>query len=274
MPATSTATEKSASKVSRQDLDELVKECLPSVRFLAARLASRVPSRVDLDDLVQAGMIGLLQSADRFDPERGIKFQTFASRRIQGAMLDYLRSLDWKPRSVRSRNRKLEKACRDAEQRLGGRATEEDVAEEIGISIPELEQWMDESAQLPFLDVWDEPSLKESLDSLADPSDSPEELLAKVQMHDALLHTINRLPKNERLVLSLYYYEQLTMQEIGGVLGVKQARVSQLHGQAILRLRKRLDLINQENKKPSANSMEIQRPSFAAPVMAQVGSSA
>ena len=246
--------------LTREKLDELVTESLPAVRYLASRLASRVPSGVDIDDLMQAGMIGLLQSADRFDPERGIKFQTFASRRIQGAMLDYLRSLDWKPRSVRSRNRVVEKASRDAEQRLGGRASEEDVAKEIGISIQELERWMDSSAQAPSGDLPDELALQDSLEALADPADSPEEVLAKVQMHDVVADAINRLPKNERLVLSFYYYDQLTMQEIGEVLGVKQARVSQLHGQAILRLRKRLDQsLRRGGKAPAVSVVDEER---------------
>lgn len=221
-------------------LDELVNQSLPAVKFLASRLVSRIPYGVELDDLVQAGVIGLLQSADRFDPTRGVKFQTYANRRVQGAMLDYLRSLDWKPRSVRNRNRKLEQAFHDAGQRLGTRATEEDVAEEIGISIQELEQWMDAFSGTQPAVTGEEKSYALTLASLADPSESPEEALEKEQMRRVLVEAIEHLPKNERLVLSLYYYDQITMQEIGAVMGLRQARISQLHSQAVLRLRRRL----------------------------------
>ncbi len=235
-----TATATLPGRARRQQLSDIVNESLPTVRFLASRLASRIPPHVDVDDLVQVGLMGLLKSADRFDPRRGVKFQTYASRRVQGAMLDYLRSLDWKPRSVRTRRRKLEKAYHDAEQRLGGRASEEDVAQEIGISLPELESWMGNSVGSPAWSQTEECISEETLEQLADPAETPEAAMQKQEMRKTLVRAIERLPKNERLVLSLYYYEQLTMKEIGEMLGVRQARISQLHSQAVARLRNRL----------------------------------
>ena len=241
---------------SLQSLDEIVNESLPAVKFLAARLAWRVPPHVDVDDLIQVGIIGLLQSAERYDPQRGVKFQTYANRRIQGAMLDYLRSLDWTPRSVRRRSRLMEKAYLDASQRLGTQPAVEDVAQEIGVGVAELEQWMQASTLHSSRDQREELSSTEYLARAADPSDSPEAAWEKEQMRTVLIRAIDRLPENERLVLSLYYYEELTMQEIGQLLGVKQARVSQLHSQAARRLRKALERSNRTNREreiPSAS---------------------
>ena len=123
-------------------VQEMVDNSLPGVRYLANRIASRLPAHVDVEDLIQVGMVGLLQSVDRYDPDRGVKFQTYANRRIEGAMLDYLRSLDWRPRSVRRRGRELEQAMASAEQRLGESASQEELAEEMGVSAAELDQWI------------------------------------------------------------------------------------------------------------------------------------
>ncbi|MBI2817067.1 MAG: FliA/WhiG family RNA polymerase sigma factor [Acidobacteria bacterium] len=222
-----------------QQIQDVVAKSLPAVKFLASRLAARVPAAVEFDDLVQAGLVGLLQCADRFDPQRGVKFQTYANRRVQGAMLDYLRSLDWAPRSVRAKRRKLDQAVHTSEQRLGSNATQEDVAAEIGISIQELEQWTD-GAAVPQAAVASDEASSATLEAVADPADSPEDILEKRQMRYLLIQAIEALPHDERMVLSLYYYEQLTMQEIADVMGVRQARISQIHTQAISRLRNRI----------------------------------
>ena len=227
-------------------LDEMVHTSLPGVKFLANRLASRLPANVDVEDLVQVGVVGLLQSADRFDPRRGVKFQTYANRRVEGAMLDYLRSLDWRPRSVRQRNRNLKEAVAAVEQRLGDSATSDALAVEVGISAPELGQWMQ---ALLSSDPWTSSSFSEGspedgprdvLADLPDPADSPEAVVEREQMRKVMAEAVDRLPRKERVVLSLYYYEQLTMREIGEVMGVKQGRISQLHSQAIQRLRNRM----------------------------------
>ncbi|MBI4443092.1 MAG: FliA/WhiG family RNA polymerase sigma factor [Acidobacteria bacterium] len=227
-------------------MDQIVSESLPSVRFLANRLAFRLPAHVDKEDLVQVGLIGLIQSASRFDPRRGVQFQTYANRRVQGAMLDYLRSLDWKPRSVRRRGRHLAKASHSFQQRMGCCATSEELAAEIGITPPELHLWIREFSiqEAPMSPTLSENTAAEktrdAIATMADPKDSPETLLQKEQQAMMVKEAIDRLPGNERTVLGLYYYEQLPMKKIGELLGVKQARVSQLHRQALQRLRPRL----------------------------------
>ena len=246
MSLTVAVTPSPACPVAGDPLHEMVNTSLPGVRFLANRMASRLPAHVDVEDLIQVGLVGLLQSADRFDPERGIKFQTYANRRVEGAMLDYLRSLDWRPRSVRQRNRKLDEAFAAAEQRLGESATQEDIALEIGLSASELEQWMQDSASsgefhaVSFPEQNPEEGSRDLLAELADPADSPETTVEKEQMRQVLADAVDRLPAKERLVVSMYYYDQLTMKEIGQVLGVKQGRVSQLHSQGLARLQKRI----------------------------------
>jgi len=241
----------------------VVHTSMPGVKFLANRLANRLPAHIDVEDLVQVGLVGLLQSADRFDPQRGVKFQTYANRRVEGAMLDYLRSLDWRPRSVRCKKRRLEKAVSVVEQRLGESATQEEVAAEIGVSTQELQTWLQEA---PASEGWASGLLHEEksaqdipdpLAALADPADSPETAVEKEELGRVIAEAIQRLPQRERLVLSLYYYQQRTMQEIGKTLGVKQGRISQLHSQALRRLRDRMR---------SASGRLRSFPSASAPV--------
>jgi len=262
MSLTVAVTPSPAGPVAGDPMHEMVHTSLPGVRFLANRMASRLPAHVDVEDLIQVGLVGLLQSADRFDPERGVKFQTYANRRVEGAMLDYLRSLDWRPRSVRQRNRRLDEAFAAAEQRLGESATQEEVALEIGVSASELEQWMQDSASsgefhaVSFPEHNPEEGSRDLLAELADPGDCPETTVEKEQMRRVLADAVDRLPVKERLVVSMYYYEQRTMKEIGEVLGVKQGRVSQLHSQAIARLQKRI--ATAARKQPQAKP--LQRP--------------
>ena len=227
-------------------LEETMNESLEGVKFLAGRLANRLPAHVDVEDLVQVGLLGLLQSARRFDSRRGVKFQTYANRRVHGAMLDYLRSLDWRPRSVRKRSRRLAQAVAAVEQRTGETASEEELAIEMGMSSPELRRFMEdyssrgEHAAISNFDRAGEENSEDLLALIADPADSPETRVEKTEMRVRLAEAIERLPKNERAVCSLYYFEQKTMKEIGRRLGVKQARVSQLHSQALRRLRLRM----------------------------------
>ena len=246
MAATQVAPAGLAGNIPSNRMDQIVSESLPAVQFLAKRLAIRLPAHVDKEDLVQVGLIGLIQSASRFDPRRGVQFETYANRRVQGAMLDYLRSLDWRPRSVRRRGRRLAKACHSLQQRLGCCATAEDLAAEIGITPPELHLWIQEFSiqeahMTPTLsESTAEEKTRDAIATIVDPKDSPETLLQKEQQAEMVKEAIDRLPDNERTVLGLYYYEQLPMKKIGELLGVKQARVSQLHRQALQRLRPRL----------------------------------
>ena len=227
-------------------LEQTLNDSLAGVKFLAGRLANRLPAHVDVEDLIQVGLMGLLQCAQRYDSDRGVKFQTYANRRVQGAMLDYLRSLDWRPRSVRKRSRRLAQAVATVEQRTGETASEEELAAEMGMSSPELRVWIqDYCSRGEHSTIHANPRRMEEnpedlLSRIADPADSPEAAVEKTELRQRLSQTIEKLPENERIVLTLYYYEQQTMREIGRCLGVKQARVSQLHSQALRRLRLRL----------------------------------
>lgn len=227
-------------------LEQTLGTCMESVRFLAVRLANRLPAHVDVEDLIQVGLMGLMQCAHRYDSHRGVKFQTYANRRVQGAMLDYLRSLDWRPRSVRKRSRRLAQAVAAVEQRTGESASEEMLAEEMGMSSSELRAWLQdycsrgEHSALHAHERAGEDSSEDLLALIADPGDSPEIAVVKRELRARLAQAIEHLPQTERTVLTLYYYEQRTMREIGRRLGVKQARVSQLHSQAVRRLRLRM----------------------------------
>lgn len=236
-------------------LEKLVAEAADSVRFLANKLASRLPAHVDVEDLYQMGMIGLLQSVDRFDASRGIKFQTYANRRVQGAMLDYLRSLDWRPRSVRRRNREIAVAVSTVEQRLGGMATTEDITAEMGISAEEYNTWLAEGSlpragEFTHSDSNSSAAAEDFISTIPDSAASPEQTVVNDQMQAVLAEAIEYLPENERIVMQLYYYEQVPMRDIGKQLGVKQARVSQLHSQALRRLRLRM-----KNNRPFGTPM-------------------
>jgi RNA polymerase sigma factor FliA len=232
--------------VSNDMLEQTMNESMAGVKYLAGRLANRLPAHVDVEDLVQVGLMGLLQCVQRFDSDRGVKFQTYANRRVQGAMLDYLRSLDWRPRSVRKRSRRLAQAVAAVEQRTGESACEEDLAAEMGMSSPELRQWLQdycsrgEHATINFSDRGGDECSDDLMALIADPADSPEAVVEKSELREKLAQAVENLPENERVVLTLYYFEQKTMREIGRSLGVKQARVSQLHSQALRRLRLRL----------------------------------
>jgi RNA polymerase sigma factor for flagellar operon FliA len=226
--------------------EQTLDECQAGVKYLAGRLANRLPAHVDVEDLIQVGLLGLLQCVQRFDARRGVKFQTYANRRVQGAMLDYLRSLDWRPRSVRKRSRRLAEAVAAVEQRTGASASEEELASEMGMTSTELRQWLadyssrGEHAAVTQFERGSDENPDDLLALIADPADSPETQVENKQLGEKLAEAIQRLPENERVVCSLYYFEQRTMKQIGRVLGVKQARVSQLHSQALRRLRLRM----------------------------------
>jgi RNA polymerase sigma factor FliA len=226
-------------------LENLVKEATEPVRYLANRLASRLPAHVDVEDLFQMGMIGLLQSVDRFDASRGIKFQTYANRRVQGAMLDYLRSLDWRPRSVRRRNREIAVAVSSVEQRLGAAASTEEITAEMGISSEEYNQWLaagslPRAGEFVHAEAHTSAAAEDFMNTIPDTGATPEQAVVNDQMLEVLAGAIEHLPENERIVMTLYYYEQVPMRDIGKQLGVKQARVSQLHSQALRRLQLRV----------------------------------
>jgi RNA polymerase sigma factor for flagellar operon FliA len=227
--------------------DRLILTYAPLVKYVAGRLGSGLPAHVDEGDLVSYGLLGLIGAIERYDPGRDIKFETYAIARIKGAIIDELRALDWVPRSVRSRAREIERAIADLEARLGTAPTDEQIAEKIGISVDELEESLTDIARssIAALDeLWsvsgegDQVSLMDTIEDESGPR--PEAALDETEMREALADAIARLPEREKLVVTLYYYEELTLREIGEVLGVTESRVSQLHTKAILRLKARL----------------------------------
>jgi RNA polymerase sigma factor FliA len=231
--------------------ERLVVAYSPMVKFVAGRLGAGLPSHVDDADLISYGLMGLIGAIERFEPERGIKFETFAMTRIRGAIIDELRSLDWVPRSVRSRAREIETAQAKLEHELQRAPTEAELAARLGISEDELQSSLLEIANSSVYaldELWtvsdssgDQVSL---LDTISDPrAEDPQESLASSEIKDRLTDAISSLPEREQLVVALYYYESLTLREIGEVLGVTESRVSQLHTKAVMRLKSGLQSV-------------------------------
>lgn len=208
------------------------------IKFIAERIASRLPTNIELDDLIGAGVIGLIDAFEKFDPTRGIQFKTYAELRIRGAILDSLRDLDWVPRSIRKRAKTLEATYNQLERRYGRPATEEEVAGEMGISLAELQSSLGEMQWLKITEIDKEDENGNYFFEIRDQSmPSPFEQYQESEVKAQLSQAIDRLPEKERQVVALYYLEELTMKEIGLVLGITESRISQLHNQAILRLR-------------------------------------
>jgi RNA polymerase sigma factor for flagellar operon FliA len=228
--------------------DRLILTYAPLVKFVAGRLGSGLPAHVDEGDLVSYGLLGLIGAIERYDPDRDVKFETYAIARIKGAIIDELRALDWVPRSVRSRAREIERAIAELEAKLGTAPTDEQIAEKIGVTVKELEDSLTDISRssIAALDeLWtisssggDQVALIDTIEDTEGPE--PQTELAQTELKEALGEAIARLPEREKLVVTLYYYEELTLREIGEVLGVTESRVSQLHTKAILRLKARL----------------------------------
>jgi RNA polymerase sigma factor for flagellar operon FliA len=227
--------------------DRLILTYAPLVKFVAGRLGSGLPAHVDEGDLVSYGLLGLIGAIERFDPDREIKFETFAIARIKGAIIDELRALDWVPRSVRARARDIERAIAELEKQLHRAPNDEEIADKLGLTQEELDGSLTEISRssIAALDeLWtasdggDQIALLDTIEDTLGPE--PQSALAETEMREALGESIARLPEREKLVVTLYYYEELTLREIGEVLGVTESRVSQLHTKAILRLKSRL----------------------------------
>ena len=221
--------------------DALVAQNAFLVKRIAYHLMSRLPPSVQVEDMIQAGMVGLLEAARQYDAGQGAAFETYAGIRIRGAMLDELRRYDWTPRSVHRKAREVAEAMRAIEARTGRDARDAEVAEQLGLSMDDYHQILKDAQCCRVFSIEE---LAESgdaaLESCADPSASPPEGLAKAGFADALAEAIAGLPERERLVVSLYYEEELNLKEIGEVLGVSESRVCQIQSQAMLRLRARM----------------------------------
>jgi RNA polymerase sigma factor for flagellar operon FliA len=220
----------------------------PLVKYVAGRMSSGLPAHVEEADLISYGLVGLISAIERFDPAREIKFETYAITRIKGAIIDELRSMDWVPRSVRARARELERANAKLENSLQRTPTDSEIAAELGITVDELNDSLiaiSHSSMVALDELWsvsdssgDQVSL---MDTIEDPdAPDPARSLDVGDLKDRIAESIARLPEREKLVIALYYYEQLTLREIGEVLGVTESRVSQMHTKAVLRLRSRM----------------------------------
>ncbi len=222
---------------------ELLTQYMPLVRRQALTLQVRLPASIELDDLIQAGMVGLLEALGRFDAAQGATFATFASQRIRGAMMDELRTRDWLPRSVRRSARAVDDAVRRLEQQLGRPPEEGEIARELEMPLSDYQQLLNDTNSgklLPFEELiadGGEPARD-------DTHRQPFEQLLDEQQRQTLIDAIEALPEREKLLMALYYQEEMNLKEVGAVLGVTESRVSQLHSQAVSRLRARLHETN------------------------------
>jgi RNA polymerase sigma factor FliA len=223
--------------------DDLILTYTPLIKYIAVRLAARLPAHVAVDDLISCGIIGLIDAIDKFDAAKDVQFKTYAEFRIRGAMLDELRSLDWVPRSIRRKVHDLEHACGEQEKRLGRPATDEEMAEVLGIDLDGFYRLLDETKAVSFLDIellreTDGSGTRDEVAFINE--EDPFAALNYTEVRDHLARAIGELPEKEKLTVSLYYYEELTMKEIGQVMGYTESRISQMHSKAMLRLRSKL----------------------------------
>ena len=221
--------------------DRVVLEHAELVKRIAYHLVSKMPPHVEVDDLIQAGMIGLLSAAQNFSADKGANFETYAGIRIRGAMLDEARKANWTPRSTFKNAKQVAEAIRLIENRTGRDAKAADVADALGVTIEEYHRMLESAASsrlMSFEQLAQDPERSRLLPE--SPDEGPEDALEDDQFRDALAEAIETLPEREQLVLSLYYDEELNLREIGEVLEVSESRVCQIHGQAVLRIRSRL----------------------------------
>ena len=228
-----------------QERERLILEHLPQVRLIARRIHERLPESVSIDDLISTGTLGLIAAIDRFDPLHNVKLKTYAEYKIRGAILDSLRGLDWAPRQQRKRSKQIESAISTVEQRLHRTPTEDEIAAELDLSIQEYHEWLVEIRGVNLGSLECASADEDGHDLLKYISDNeenwPSRLLEKSELQRHLAEAIDKMPHTEKIVLSLYYHEELTLREIAKIIKLHESRVSQLKSQAILRLRSNLE---------------------------------
>ena len=227
--------------------DYIIRKYLPLAKYVAGKISIGMPPSVGFEDLVQCGLIGLFDAVEKYEPGKNVKFKTYATTRIRGAIIDELRAQDWVPRSVRQKARELENAIRITESRLGRSATDDEVAESLNISTEEYRKAVYKvscTTVLSLNDMWyngDDNDKISMMDTLEAPSSmNPDVMTMRQDMKNILRKAVSELPEKEKMVLALYYNEDLTLKEIGKAMNVSESRVSQLHSGAILRLRAKL----------------------------------
>ena len=230
--------------------EKLLSEHLPEVRHIARRIHGRLPLHVPLEDLVHAGVIGLIDAVDKFDPLKRVQLKSYAKFRIRGAILDSLRAGDWSPRSLRRQARRLDEVQREISAALGRTPTETELAQQFGMALPDFQRLLGElrGLNLDSLQTRSGENLQEPGRSLRQPNDSeadPFTLCLRSEMKTHLVHAMDGLEERERQMLALYYAEELTMKEVGAVLGIGESRVSQIHSAVVIRLRARLQTLLQ-----------------------------
>ncbi|MDR1109674.1 MAG: FliA/WhiG family RNA polymerase sigma factor [Deltaproteobacteria bacterium] len=234
--------------LSMAEKTQYVEQYSPLIRYLADRLASRLPGHIVKDDLISSGVLGLIDAIDRFEPDRGIMFKTYAEFRIKGAMIDELRNLDWVPRTVRKKANDLDRLWRRLEQELGHPPSDEESAAALGLEVPAYLRLLDEVNAINMVDIEafraDGLAGREPVDIyeiLADENNIDAlTVIGQQEARQVLVEAIDALPEKERLVVTLYYHEELTMKEIGQVMGYTESRISQLHTKSVIKLRGRL----------------------------------
>ena len=236
-----------AALIAAGDQQAIINKYASLVRFIAEKIASRLPASVELDDLISSGVIGLMDAIKKYNPKMDNMFKTYAEFRIRGAILDELRSQDWVPRSIRDKAKRLERSFQRLERELGRHPTEIEMARELSLTKEEYYQYMDDVKAVSLVSLEELAQFHNSLDRKnlyhlyqQSRSQSPYSALTSKHMKNTIMDAINTLPEKQKLVLSLYYYEELNLKEIGQVLSVTESRVSQLHSQAILKLKIKL----------------------------------
>ena len=242
----------SPNTLTKEQKDKLITEYAPLIKFIARKIYLRLPPSIELDDLVSSGIIGLMDAIDKYDPTRDNKFRTYAEFRIRGAILDELRAQDWVPRSVRDKSKLLDRTIVKLKSKLGRSPDDREIAEYLDISLEELYNLMNQVKPVSVVSIDESPSFsnvdKKSILNIIDDRKNPQNKLDKKFIKDIFSKAIEELPERQRLVLSLYYYEDLNLKQIGQVLRVTESRVSQLHAHAITRLKTKLQFVLEKNQ--------------------------
>jgi RNA polymerase sigma factor for flagellar operon FliA len=246
------------SKVTPDQKDKLILEYAPLIKFIAQKIAVRLPSNIELDDLISSGVIGLMDAIEKYDPTRDNKFKTYAEFRIRGAILDELRAQDWVPRSVRDKAKLLDRTMIELEAKLGRSASDEEISTKLNMTLDEFYDLVNQVRPVSVLSIDDANTFsnvdKKSILNLLEATklNNPFTQLNMKSVKELVTRAIEELPERQRLVLSLYYYEDLNLKEIGKVLRVTESRVSQLHAQAISRLRAKLTQVFDEHEQEAS----------------------